>query len=386
MFSENRIKSLYIHIPFCISKCSYCDFFSMPGKDREMKEAVTDSTIRQIKYFSQKYSFKHLETVYIGGGTPTSLPYDILEKLITGTVKVIPSEIKEFSIEINPETVNHDLINLIENSPLTRLSIGIQSFSGRFLKTLGRNSSPLKNINAIELLSKTGKDLNLDLISSIPGQSVGEGICDAKTASDFSPSHISLYNLTVEKNTAFSKKYSENDIDDEVWIKTSEFLEDSGYSNYEISNFSLPGKECIHNLNYWKMQNYLGVGPASVSTISENSSFVRIFNTEKIESYLEGENSSWNIRKERIDKTDYLIEYLMMGFRTAEGINITAAESVLGYNIYSIIPETVIKWDDKGFIDSLEGRLSLTRKGRLFHSSFIIDIMNELDNRKLPLS
>ena len=282
MLFRDNIKSLYIHVPFCNSKCSYCDFFSLENIDFKQKKAVTDSTVEQIRYFSEKYSFRTIDTVYIGGGTPTSLPPSLLEKLVYSITDLTGDEIKEFSIEINPETVDEELLIFLEDSPITRLSIGIQSFNDKHLKILGRNCTSGKGKHALDLLKNTEKDINIDLISSIPGQTLQESINDINEAFSFSPSHISLYSLTIEENTPIAEKINSKDIDDEVWIKASEYLKSSGFDHYEISNFSLPGKQCLHNLNYWNMNPYIGCGPAAVSTVIINNTPFRLYNTVNI--------------------------------------------------------------------------------------------------------
>lgn len=275
---------------------------------------------------------------------------------------------------------------MIKNSPLTRLSTGIQSFDDKFLKILGRNCKSYVSRKAVEKLLSTGRILNLDLISSIPDQKINDSINDIKTALTYNPQHISLYNLTLEENTPISGIFTQKDIDDDVWIESSEYLKESGYSHYEISNFALPGYKCTHNMNYWKMKSYIGCGPSAVSTSFENNIPYRINNTSNISLFLEGKERDWNIKKEKIEKSDFFIETLMMGFRTADGIDKENINRIFGADIDGIIPETVLKWKNKGLLLKKTGSLALTEKGRLFHNSFLIDIMNELENRKTPLS
>ena len=347
-----------------------------------MKKAVVDSTINQINALSSEYSFNDIETVYIGGGTPTSLPVSLLEKLIFSIDDSVKSEIKEFSIEINPETVDMETVYFLRDTPLTRLSTGIQSFDDRFLMMLGRRSTSDVCRNSLDLLKKTDRELNIDIISSIPGQKSGDSINDIKNALFYKPEHISLYSLTIEENTPIADYLNINDIDDDIWLETSEYLENSGFDHYEISNFAQNNHKCIHNLNGWKMKPYLGFGPAAVSTIIENNRPFRIFNTQDLSLFLEDAESRWNMKKEEISIKDFLIETLMMGFRTSEGIDTDLFSSSFSSDIYGIIPETIIKWINKGMLLKSDTNLTLTGRGRLFHSSFIIDIMNELEDKK----
>ncbi len=386
MHFKNDIKSLYIHVPFCSSKCSYCDFFSVENSSFSIKKDITDSTAEQLKFFSGKYCLDNIETVYIGGGTPTALPLSLLEKLILTVSDVLKKEISEFSIEVNPETVNKDLITFFRDTPLTRISTGIQSFNDVFLNILGRKSSFKTGTEALNLLKITDLDINIDLISSIPGQKIDDCINDLKTALSFDPDHISLYNLTIEENTPIADIYSSKDIDDEVWIQSSGFLSEYGYDHYEISNFSKSGKKCLHNLNYWRMEPYIGCGPTAVSTMFSNDSAFRLKNCSDFNLFLERGKNNWNISEENISDDDFLIETLMMGFRTSEGICREKIRNIFGFDLYGIIPETIIKWINREMLIKTEKNLVLSEKGRLFHSSFIIDIMNELENRKKKLS
>ncbi len=283
--------------PSAVQNAATVIFFSLANKDFQQKKSVIESTVKQIKYYSQIFSFNDIETVYIGGGTPTALPPSLLEYLIFSVYDLLNKDLTEFSIEINPETVDEELVIFFKDTPLTRLSTGIQTFSDRHLQILGRKSTSDNCFKALELLSETDCDLSLDLISSIPGQSIDDCIHDIKTASAFNPSHISLYSLTIEENTPIAASYKESDIDDEIWAASAEYLKNSGFKHYEISNFALNGKKCLHNMNYWKMKPYLGCGPSAVSTLFRDNRPVRFFNTSDLSLYMEEEKAYGILRK-----------------------------------------------------------------------------------------
>ncbi len=383
MFCSRIPESLYIHIPFCKKKCSYCDFFSLTNHEDSFVDNILEETINQINYFNKQLNIDHLKTIYMGGGTPSVIETIKLEKFIKTVVSMYNTLPKEFSIEINPETVNKDLIIMLNHLPVTRISLGAQSFNKKMLAALGRNCSLESVYNGLKLVKKySNKDISIDIISSIPGQTVSEALSDITTALSFKPDHISLYYLTIEKGTKLSEKFTEKDQDDNCWAEACGLLELSGYNHYEISNFCLPGKECLHNMNYWKMEPYIGCGLSAVSTIYEKELFYRISVTDNSSLFLEGEKSLWGMAKEKISKSDFVIELIMMGLRTKEGVNIAEIDSFFNIDLKKIVEPVISKWDKKGFINHESSNLALTSSGRYFHTSFMIDIMNSLENSK----
>ena len=264
---SNAEASLYIHIPFCNSKCSYCDFFSVT--DHSLMSQVLDKTLEQTVRYIDYFGIKRIPTVYIGGGTPTSMPLPLLDKLLSFVGKLPLEDGAECTIEANPETVTPDLLALLSSSCINRLSLGIQSFSNSTLKILGRHCDFKTNFIKLELIKARWQgQLSLDLISSIPGQAVSESIEDIDTAVSFKPDHISLYALTLEEGTPLARLYSDNldAIDDNVWIIASDHLEVSGYHRYEVSNFALSGHQSRHNTRYWKLLPYIGTLPCQFRT------------------------------------------------------------------------------------------------------------------------
>ena len=427
MFFDTIPKALYIHIPFCKKKCSYCDFFSIPDSEDSFISAVLEETINQIKYFKKLLNISALKTIYIGGGTPSVIGAEKLGKFIetvlsmysnTGSeaypealskeASLFPKAIRdsehslviargeaskqsrtrmlydkppnlpgEFSIEINPETVTPSLLEMLNKLPVTRISIGVQSFNKKMVDTLGRNCTVESVYNALRLIKKySNKKISIDLISSIPGQTVSEALSDVTTAVSFKPAHISLYYLTLEEGTKLYQMFTDKDQDERCWIEACKLLESSGYDHYEISNFCLPGQECVHNMNYWKIEPYIGCGLSAVSTFYNEGSFYRASVTDNPEIFLQGEKSLWGMETEVISKNDFLIELLMMGLRTKEGVNLQEIDNFFNIDIEKVLEPVISKWDKNGFITMESHNLALNNKGRYFHTSFMLDIMN----------
>lgn len=381
----NSEASLYIHIPFCRSKCDYCDFFSKSVKNNFLIKRVIEETMCQTETFLDYGKIAKIPSVYIGGGTPTSVPGDLLSKLLSFIAGLPLEENAEITIEANPENINSDMMSRLADSPVNRLSIGIQSFDGEVLKTLGRRCSRRKNLSALEIVKKKwDRALSIDLIASVPKEKSSCAIDDIKTAISFAPDHISLYALTLEEGTALYKKYfdSQDLIDENVWIEAVSFLESSGYRRYEISNFAKKGYESLHNTRYWKMLPYIGTGPGGVSTLHiKGASLLRISNVKDFDLYLEGAGKMWNAETESIKTKEYIFEYLMMGLRMRKGIYKAAFEKKFKRDIVSLLPETLDRWISLGYVSETARTLRLTDKGLLIMNRFLVEVLEELDRR-----
>ncbi|MBO7429396.1 MAG: radical SAM family heme chaperone HemW [Spirochaetia bacterium] len=378
---SNKSASLYIHIPFCNSKCSYCDFFSVT--DHSLMAQVLDKTMEQTARYIDYFGIKHIPTVYIGGGTPTSLPLPLLEKLLASVGNLPLEEDSECTIEANPETVTPELLALLSGSCINRLSLGIQSFSNSTLKTLGRHCDFKTNFLKLEVIQRLWKgQLSLDLISSVPGQSLSDSISDIDTAISFGPDHISLYALTLEDGTPLAWSYDPDSqaIDDNVWILAADHLEISGYRRYEVSNFALPGHQSEHNTRYWKLLPYIGTGPGGVSTLHTGErGLFRIANLPDLERYLSSDGLLCGAETEEITGKSYIFEYLMMGFRMTAGILKSDFLATFGMELSEVIPETLAEWKNKGLASETDEAVNLTKEGLLFLNQFLLDALSELE-------
>lgn len=346
------IRGLYVHIPFCRSKCPYCDFNSYAGA-LEYEERYIEAVLEEAKEFEGM----EVCTVYMGGGTPSVLSGKSLRRLMAGLKSIFKiSADAEVTVEINPGTVDGTKLLLLKEIGINRLSIGIQSFDERTLKTLGRIHSPEDAKNVVFEAQKLGfENVSVDLMFSIPGQSVCEFENGVKTAVDLGVRHISCYGLKIEPGTVFYKKGVKclsDDIDREMYGSAKKILEENGFLRYEISNFSKKGAESKHNLLYWKCAEYIGLGCGAHSYVNGK----RYSNIKGIEEYI---SSPGKIRENicvlsEYDKTE---ERLIMGMRLEEGaeyelIRILGTEDILKKYIamgYIKKENEKIKFTDRGF-------------------------------------
>ena len=267
------VKHLYIHVPFCHRICPYCSFYKHTFGNINQSELV-DSVLNEISIRAQNLEL-NIETIYLGGGTPTALSPKNLETLLTGINKKInPSGLVEWVIEANPSTFDLNKAKLIKNNNITRVSLGIQSWNLSTLKTLGRDHDPDEAEKSFEILrSCKFKSLNIDLMFSVPGQSLKSWTSDLHRTIKIKPDHISAYNLNYEEDTEYFEKLKSGDFnenpekDGKLFKSAMEVLRGSGYEHYEISNYALPGHQSEHNKAYWSGADYLGIGPGAFSTV-----------------------------------------------------------------------------------------------------------------------
>ena len=295
--------SLYLHIPFCVRKCLYCDFLSAPAGQDTIRPYV-DALSREIRLTSQILGVPAVDTVFIGGGTPTVLETNLLEKLISELrdhFKIAPDA--EISMECNPGTVDQDKLKAFRAAGINRLSIGVQSFQNEELRRLGRIHTAEEAVRCFEMARAAGFDnLNIDLMSAIPGQTISSWEENLQIALSLKPEHISAYSLIIEEDTPFEKMMREGllpDVPDEdtdraIYHNTGRILSGNGYYRYEISNYALSGCECRHNIGYWSGKEYLGLGIGAASMMDGH----RFQVIRDLKSYLDlfsgsGENVSY---------------------------------------------------------------------------------------------
>jgi oxygen-independent coproporphyrinogen-3 oxidase len=396
--------SLYIHIPFCIRKCIYCDFFSVPY-DKSAAQAYIGALCRELML--KKDSAQALKTVYIGGGTPSLLPDKCLKQLficLKDNFSFSPDI--EITIEANPGTINESKINTLFSLGINRLSIGIQSFNDNELKVLGRIHSSEDALISIEMIKNAGiNNFSVDLMYGIPGQTMESWKDSLLKASGGSPKHISTYELTPEENTplyellksnppspplvkrgrgGFFERFEmpEEDLILEMYNHTIDYLGGCGYKQYEISNFAMPGFECMHNLNYWDRGGYIGTGAGAHSFINE----IRSMNTKDIKNYIETltEGKSVEMESIRLFPLEALKEFIFLGLRKIEGININKTPLIIptltrvdtgGYNRLLDASKELIT---EGYLEFDRGYLRLTRKGLVISNTVIVKLFEKL--------
>jgi oxygen-independent coproporphyrinogen-3 oxidase len=366
---------LYIHIPFCIKKCLYCDFLSVTYNEL-LAKAYTDALCKELVL--KKDFAGELKTIYIGGGTPTILPDECFRQLFTclqNNYSLSPSP--EITVEANPGTIDESKIKTLLSLGVNRISIGVQSFNDDELKTLGRIHTSDEALKAIEAIKDSGiKNFSIDLIYGIQGQTMESWKHTLSKAAAFtlSPTHISSYELTPEKNTPLygliekdKIKMPDEGLILEMYNYAIDYLASKDYEHYEISNFALPRFRCLHNLNYWDRGEYLSAGAGA-------HSFVRGFrskNTDDIRRYIKDLNKGIIPEAEltEIKRDDAIKEFIFLGLRKTEGISLAMAKE-LGLDMPVVCKELI----EDGHLEMEGDYLRLTRKGLVISNAIIVKL------------
>ncbi len=365
-------RGLYIHIPFCIKKCRYCDFPSYSGLDK-----IFDKYIDAVLVEAESYKGQRFDTVFIGGGTPTHLSATQISRLLGGLSNVFEfSKSCEFSCEANPGTVTEDKLRALRDGGVNRLSIGVQSFCDRELEIIGRIHDSKTALETIELSKKYFDNINIDIMTALPGQTRESLMQTLDIAISAGVSHISCYSLILEKGTELEKmvqtgqiELSDDDDDRKMYALLCHKLEDAGYEHYEISNFAKEGCRCRHNLKYWNTEEYIGLGAAAHSFLGNK----RFANTISVNEYIL--NPTEKSVETELTLEDKMGEYCMMSLRTADGISEKEFEKRFGksfYEVYKNLPEKFIKI---GLMKKNPHGYSLTPEGINVSNSIMCDFL-----------
>lgn len=361
---------LYIHIPFCKQKCYYCDFCSYPSKLNLQYEYV-NSLIKELKNLNNKDEYL-IKTIYIGGGTPSIINEENIEKIIL-EIKNNFSICKEaeITIEVNPGTVTEEKLKKYIELGINRISIGLQSSNNMILKEIGRIHNYEEFEQTYDLARKTGfKNINIDLMIGLPNQTINDVNNTLKDIINKQPEHISVYSLIIEEGTVIDKKIKnkellpiDENIERKMYWNVKEILEQNYYMQYEISNFAKPFYESKHNSDCWKQKEYIGLGIAAHSYINN----VRYSNTINIEEYIK------NIQNDEFEKNvivhevqepnDIMNEYMILGLRMINGINIEEFEKKFNINPINKYQKEISKLKKIGLININNNRIMLTKKG-----------------------
>ncbi|MCR5322340.1 MAG: radical SAM family heme chaperone HemW [Lachnospiraceae bacterium] len=379
---------LYIHIPFCVRKCFYCDFLSFEA-DKELKSSYIDTLIKELGSFSGLLkTVPEFDTVFIGGGTPSILDVETSERLLAAVMPMIGDD-TEYTVECNPGTLDREKLELYRKYGVNRLSIGLQSADDDELARLGRIHRYEDFLKSYEAARKAGfKNINIDLMSGIPGQSVTGLERNLKTVGELEPEHISAYSLIIEPGTRYYKIYEENAEDNgdkiiplpkeeeerEMYRLTERILNGYGYLRYEISNYSKPGFKCRHNLGYWTGEEYLGVGIGAASYFHNE----RYKNTDDIRKYIKFVNEGGaealldlRIECEHIGFDERVEEYIILRLRLTEGISKEDFMSRFGFDISDKYQGIINKHVENGLLADTGDRIFLTERG-LDLSNFVM--------------
>ena len=382
MENNGRIPlELYIHIPFCVKKCAYCDFLSAPA-DRDAREAYVSALLREIRSFPGEYGLDNREviSVFVGGGTPSLLDGVRMKEIMDALREhFLFAPDAEITVEANPGTLDREKLRLYGRSGINRLSLGLQSASDRELRVLGRIHTYGDFLESYRNAREEGfANINVDLISAVPGQTYEDWIRNLRTVAELGPEHISAYSLIIEPGTPFAQM--ELDLPDEdteyrMYEDTAAILGEYGYRQYEISNYAREGFACRHNAGYWKRTEYLGIGLGAASLFEGR----RFRNTVDMKEYLADSGRPGAMRKdmENLTRQDEEEEYMFLGLRMTEGVSESKFEEQFREKMTDVYGEVLDKYEKMGLLQKQGDFWSFTRKGIHVSNGVLADFLQD---------
>ena len=379
---------LYIHIPFCVKKCDYCDFLSFAADEQTQKSYVA-ALQKELAFYGAKYKDRRITTIFIGGGTPSWLKEDYMQAIMETVYHYFSVEQDaEITIECNPGTITEHKFEVYRRIGLNRLSIGLQSVHNEELKILGRIHTFEQFLKTYDMARKHGfSNINIDLMSSLPGQTP-EIFCDSLyQVLKLKPEHISVYSLIIEKGTPFYELYRFDAVRQAAGMQTESLpteeeeyqttkmtqhiLKEAGYHWYEISNFAKPGYECRHNIGYWKRVDYLGVGLGASSLIDN----VRYSNTRDLYTYLSVPADSLHETAAQITRNEQMEEFMFLGLRMRDGFYRDEFTQAFGIPIEAVYGDALNHLQQEELLLKREGRIYLTDKGMDLNNYVVAQFM-----------
>ena len=373
---ENSPMEIYIHIPFCIRKCDYCDFLSGPSGPEEQADYV-QALLREIQAVEEGEG-RSVSSIFIGGGTPSVLD----ERLLGDILREIRNRFKmeedaEITIEVNPGTANIGKLQAYREMGINRLSIGLQSPEDRELKILGRIHNYGQFLETYQEARTVGFDnINIDLMSAIPDQTYEGWVKNLRTVAELEPEHISAYSLIVEEGTPFAARklnLPDEDTEYNMYEATAQILKEYGFEQYEISNYARKGRECRHNVGYWTRQDYLGFGLGASSLYGKE----RFANTADMKKYLENSKNPEKIREKEpsLTREDEMAEFMFLGLRMTKGISKADFQRCFGCTIESVYGEVLEKYESMDLLVEKDGRIFLSREGIHVSNSIMAEFL-----------
>lgn len=373
---------LYVHIPFCVKKCAYCDFLS-GAYDADIRRQYTEALIKEIEYYGNQYKLEKgmyaeetvISTVYIGGGTPSWLETDLMEEILKQiyiSFEIMPDA--EFTIEVNPGTVTAEALNIYRSYHINRISIGLQSANNDELKLLGRIHDYNRFLHTYELVRNSGfTNVSVDVMTGLPGQTLEKLQRTLECVVRLKPEHISAYSLIIEEGTLFYELYKFDAVKQHAGMETEflpsedeeyalskfaeRYLDEHGYRRYEVSNYARPGFEGKHNSGYWKREQYLGLGLGASSQIG----MFRYKNETDMYKYIE--NPTNRIEEIELSKSDAMSEFMYLGLRMTEGVKRDDFEKTFSCSIEAIFGDALNKLEEEGMLVRRAGVIYLTELG-----------------------
>lgn len=369
---------IYFHIPFCKSRCAYCDFFK--SADLSRVDELVEGMHRELDARKDYIKDRDIKTIYFGGGTPSLCRPELLRGLVEHLRELFDcADIEEFTVEVNPDDITEDYLLALRDMGVNRLSVGIQSFNDDELKMMNRRHSSLQAIEAIKLAQRVGFDnITIDLIFGVEGYGADVLTKSLDVAISLGVQHISAYHLTIEPNTLFGKRIEKGefvavseDISSDEYLMVHNALTGAGFEHYEVSNYALHGFRAKHNSSYWKREQYLGIGPSAHSFNGEN----RYWSVASIGKYID----DLSFEDENISELEYFNEYIMTSLRVKEGVDLEFIKSKFGRSRYDILMVEAQKYLSKGVLSLDENRLYIPPEEFLISDSIISDLFQTDD-------
>jgi len=382
-FTATPPLSLYIHIPWCVRKCPYCDFNSHEAREGIPEDTYITALVADLEQDLPAAWGRTIETVFIGGGTPSLFSPEGIDRLLGAVRARVPLKPDaEITLEANPGTVDQARFKGFRDAGINRLSIGVQSFQAGLLQRIGRIHNDTDAIAAIEAAQQAGfPNLNLDLMFGLPGQTIEQALADLRIATALQPAHISWYELTIEPNTWFHRHPPERPVDDDLWEMQQSgrvLLDAAGFERYEISAYARDGRLCRHNMNYWQFGDYFGIGAGAHAKISDAATqgITRTSRVRHPRTYLDTAHSTQRISTtSRLSVDDVVLEFAMNALRLEQGFSPATFTAATGLP-YAAIEAFVNNGLADGLLSLLDDTIKPTQRGQRY--------LNELLQQWMP--
>jgi len=361
--------SLYIHLPWCVRKCPYCDFNSHEAKGGFQEELYVNALLDELRMHEALLNNRPLVSIFFGGGTPSLFSAEAIARILQGVQQhAMLSPQCEITLEANPGTVDQANFAGFRTAGVNRLSLGVQSLAEDKLKALGRIHDREQVFRSVESVRAAGfTNFNLDIMYGLPQQSIEEALEDVKTALAFKPTHFSWYQLTLEPNTLFHHQPPPLPADDMLWEMQQagqSLIADLGYQQYEVSAYSQAGRECLHNRNYWEFGDYLGIGAGAHSKITDAETIYRMAQVKNPRDYLEAAKRG-GVEKKFVAEKDRAFEFMLNALRLTTGVSTALFEQRTGLSI-NIIAPLLTQARERGLLIADDHRICASDRGKQY--------------------
>lgn len=373
--------SIYIHWPFCLAKCPYCDFNSHVANSFD-HDAFLKAYLAELDHYKDKILGRYIKSIFFGGGTPSLMDPKVIQNIIQKISDLgIVNDKTEITLEANPTSIEYNKFEAFREAGINRISVGIQALNDKDLKALGRMHSAKDAIKALEIAKKIFDNYSFDLIYTREGQDLAEWKDELDKALELSGRHISLYQLVIEKATPFHKLHRDgalslpsNEVSADMYEYSLERLRSKGFERYEISNYAQPGFECRHNLTYWHYEDYLGIGPGAHSRIFEENQAFALMNYHKPDKWLRAalENKNGIQSRIKLNNNEILEEFMMMNLRLEKGLRLKKIKDFLGQEVQNMLNIFELeKFIKAGMVEFSDDYMKLTDMGLMMHSYIV---------------